>query len=53
MKKQPSKQAYIEMLDSLYNRGSQKKIPLTFLAEEAARKRNVVPPANGSLPATN
>jgi len=53
MKKQPSKQAYVEMLDSIYNRGSQTKIPLAFLAEEAARKRNAVPPANGSLPATN
>ena len=43
MKKQPSKQAYVEMLDAIYNRGSQTKIPLAFLAEEAARKRNVVP----------
>lgn len=53
MKKQPSKQAYVEMLDSIYNRGSQNKIPLAFLAEEAARKRNVVPSSNESLLASN
>jgi hypothetical protein len=49
MKKQPSKQAYIEMLDSIYNRGSQKKIPLAFLAEEAARKRSAVPGVTNDL----
>jgi hypothetical protein len=53
MKKQPSKQAYVEMLDSIYNRGSKNKIPLAFLAEEAARKRNVVPSSNESLLASN
>ncbi len=53
LKKEPSKQAYVEMLDAIYNRGSQSKIPLAFLAEEAARKRNVVPSANESLLASN
>ncbi len=53
MKKQPSKQAYVEMFDSIYNRGSQNKIPLAFLAEEAARKRNVVSSSNESLLASN
>lgn len=53
MKKQPSKRAYVEMLDAIYNRGSKTKIPLAFLAEEAARKRSVVPSANESLPTTN
>lgn len=42
MKKQPSKQDYIEMLDSIYNRQSHTKIPLAFLAEEAAKKRNAI-----------
>jgi hypothetical protein len=39
MKKHATKQDYVEMLDSIYNRGSRTKIPLTFLAEEAARQR--------------
>lgn len=42
MKKQATKQDYIEMLDSIYNRQSHVKMPLAFLAEEAARKRNVI-----------
>lgn len=42
MKKQPTMQDYVEMLDSIYNRQSHTKIPLAFLAEEAARKRNAV-----------
>jgi hypothetical protein len=41
MKKQAGTQDYLEMLDSIYNRQSQTKTPLAFLAEEAARKRNV------------
>jgi hypothetical protein len=39
MTKQPSKQAYVKMLDEVYNRKSQKKIPLEFQANEAARER--------------
>ena len=41
MKKQSGTQDYLEMLDSIYNRQSHIKIPLAFLAEEAARKRNI------------
>lgn len=42
MKKEPSMQHYVELLDSIYNRQSHIKIPLAFLAEEAARKRNII-----------
>lgn len=41
MKKQAGTQGYLEMLDSIYNRQSQTRIALAFLAEEAARKKNV------------
>lgn len=41
MKKQAGTQEYLEMLDSIYNRQSHIKIPLAFLAEEAARRRNI------------
>lgn len=40
--KQPNLAAYVTMLDCLYNRGCQEKIPLVFLAAEAAKKRNVI-----------
>ena len=42
MKKQGSKQDYITMLEAIYNRHSQVKMPLAFKAEEASRRRNVV-----------
>jgi hypothetical protein len=42
MKKQADMQEYVEMLDSIYNRQSQVKVPLAFLAEEAARKRDAI-----------
>lgn len=42
LQKQPSKQDYAEMLDDVYNRQSRIKIPLSFLADEAAKKRNVI-----------
>jgi hypothetical protein len=44
MKKQATKDDYVKMLDEIYNRKSQTKVPLAFQAEEAARKRNVVVP---------
>ncbi len=47
LKKQASKQDYIEMLDSIYNRASRTKVPLAFNAEQAARKRNVITPKKG------
>lgn len=40
MKKQPTKEAYVSLLDEIYNRKSQTKVPLAFQAEEAARKRD-------------
>lgn len=42
MKKQGTKQEYLEMLESIYNRQSHTRIPLAFLAEEAARKRSAI-----------
>ena len=40
--KQPHLDGYLEMIEHLYNFKSQDKIPLKFLAEEAAKKRNVI-----------
>ena len=42
MEKQPNLVSYSEMIESLYNHHSQQKIPLSFLADEAARKRSAV-----------
>jgi hypothetical protein len=41
LKKQPLKNDYVNMLDSIYNRQSQDRVPLAFEAEQAARKRNI------------
>jgi hypothetical protein len=41
MIKQPSKQHYVKLLDEIYNRKSQKRVPLEFQADQAARKRAV------------
>jgi hypothetical protein len=41
MKKQAGTQDYLKMLDSIYNRQSHEKLPLAFLAEKAAKKRNI------------
>jgi len=41
MTKQPTKQDYVKMLDTIYNRQARIKIPLEFLANEAARQRSV------------
>ncbi len=40
MQKQPSLQGYIEMLEAVYNRQSQDKIPLAFLSDQAAKERS-------------
>ena len=40
IEKQPTVDAYIEMLEKLYCRHSSNKIPVKFLAEAAAKKRN-------------
>ena len=37
---QPSVDAYVEMIDSIYNRKNQNKIPLAFLADKEARRRS-------------
>ena len=42
VKKQPTLKAYTEMFDFLYNFKSQAKIPLGFLADEAAKGRNII-----------
>lgn len=39
--KQQSALKYLNMIDTIYNHASQKKIPLTFLAEKAARERSI------------
>lgn len=41
LQKQASKQAYVEMIDTIYNFGSRQKIPLAFLADKKAKERNV------------
>lgn len=41
MKKQASVKDYINLLEEIYNRKSQKRMPLAFMAEESARKRNI------------
>ena len=40
MKKQASKDGYLDLIESVYNYKSQNKLPLAFLARESARKRN-------------
>jgi hypothetical protein len=42
VQKQSSKQAYVDMIDAIYNYGSRQKMPLSFLADEAAKQRNVI-----------
>jgi hypothetical protein len=43
VKKQPSKDEYIRMLEEVYNfRNGQDRIPLFFLAKESAKKRNPI-----------
>jgi len=41
IKKQHSVSAYIDMLEAVYNSRNKNKLPLTFLADEAARARSV------------
>lgn len=45
MERQPTIRAYEALLESIYNRQSQHKVPLGHLANEAARERNAVKPA--------
>jgi hypothetical protein len=40
IQKQPTQKDYITMLDTIYNYKSRTKIPLAFLAEQAAKERN-------------
>lgn len=42
MEKQPTVQDYLLMLETVYNRQSQEKIPLAFLADKAAKERSAV-----------
>jgi len=42
MKKQVSQHDYIKLLEEIYNRLARKRIALSFLTDEEARKRNVV-----------
>ena len=39
IEKQPCTESYIKMIEDIYNRQAGKKVPLAFLADEAARKR--------------
>jgi hypothetical protein len=43
VQKQPTAQAYLELIEAIYNRQSKAKKPLAFLADEAAKKRSAVP----------
>lgn len=40
--KQANLQEYMRMLESVYNRQSKEKLPLAFLADEAAKRRNAI-----------
>lgn len=40
LKKQPTTETYSQMYDEVYNHASRQRIPLAFLAKEAAAKRN-------------
>lgn len=42
MKKQPNVKAYTENLEEIYNRGTSKKVPISFLQEQAAKERRKV-----------
>jgi hypothetical protein len=42
IKKQVTLQGYLEMLESIYNRQNKGKLPLAFLANEAAKHRNAI-----------
>lgn len=39
---QGSKQGFLEMLEAIYNRASRDKFPLAFMADKAAKERNVI-----------
>ena len=39
MKKQPHLEGYIELIESIYNHGTRDKMPLVFMAKQAARMR--------------
>ncbi|OQB23960.1 MAG: ParB-like nuclease domain protein [Firmicutes bacterium ADurb.Bin182] len=41
IQKQPHLEGYMEMIETAYNFRSRTKVPLKFLADEAARKRNI------------
>lgn len=40
MRKQPNLRGYMDMIEAVYNRNSQDKVPLAFMADEAMKKRN-------------
>lgn len=40
--KQPNLALYVEMIDQIYNRQSRQRIPLVFLADEAAKQRSII-----------
>lgn len=42
LEKKATLEQYIQMIQEIYNRQSQKKIPLAFLADETAKRRNVI-----------
>jgi hypothetical protein len=52
VQKQPSKQAYVDMIDAIYNYGSRQKIDLSFRAEEAAKRRNAINKKKADSPKT-
>lgn len=42
VERQPNLSAYTDMLESVYNRQNKTRVPLAFLADEAARERNAI-----------
>lgn len=42
MEKKANLQQYLELIEEIYNRQAREKIPLAFLATQAARERNVI-----------
>lgn len=44
MEKQTNVQDYMDMIESVYNRQNRQRVPLRFLADEAAKNRNAVKP---------
>lgn len=52
LKKQASKEEYVNMIELIYNYKSHDKVPLAFKAEEAAKRRNAAIPSKSTASGT-